>query len=190
MSMPDHSIPLSVDEQGVASHARFVASPNFDERPSGTALTLLVLHNISLPPGVFGGGAVVELFTNTLDCRAHPYFDGLRGLRVSAHFLVRRDGELIQFVACARRAWHAGASQWRGRPRCNDFSVGVELEGSDAAPYESSQYVQLARLTRALRARYPLPDIAGHADIAPGRKSDPGPGFDWARYRADIASLR
>ncbi|MCG6876870.1 MAG: 1,6-anhydro-N-acetylmuramyl-L-alanine amidase AmpD [Betaproteobacteria bacterium] len=181
-------MPLTIDEQGVASGARFIASPNFDARPIGAALTLLVLHNISLPPGIFGGQAVIELFTNTLDHRAHPYFDGLRGLRVSTHFLIRRDGELIQLVACTRRAWHAGSSQWRGRPRCNDFSVGVELEGSDVLSYEPPQYLQLARLTRALRARYPLPEIAGHSDISPGRKSDPGPSFDWARYRADLAA--
>ena len=179
---------LTIDDQGVASGVRFIASPNFDARPIGARVTLLVLHNISLPPGIFGGQAIIELFTNTLDYRAHPYFDGLRGLRVSTHFLIRRDGELIQLVACTRRAWHAGSSQWRGRPRCNDFSVGVELEGSDALAYESPQYLQLTRLTRALRARYPLPDIAGHADVSPGRKSDPGPSFDWARYRADLAA--
>jgi len=188
--MPEDSTPLTIDEHGIASGTRFVASPNFDERPSDAAPILLVLHNISLPPGIFGGSEIVQLFTNALDHRVHPYFDGLKGMRVSAHFLVRRDGELIQFVACTRRAWHAGISQWRGRPRCNDFSVGIELEGSDTAPYEPPQYVQLARLTRALRARYPLPDIAAHADISPGRKSDPGPSFDWAQYRADIAAPR
>lgn len=178
---------LTIDAQGVASGARFIASPNFDARPTVAGVTLLVLHNISLPPGFFGGEAIFDLFSNALDYRAHQYYGGLRGLRVSAHFLIRRDGELIQFVACAQRAWHAGRSQWRGRPRCNDFSIGVELEGSDTVPYESSQYLQLARLTRALRTRYPLPDIAGHADVSPGRKSDPGPHFDWARYRADLA---
>jgi AmpD protein len=188
--MPEGSTQLTVDAQGVASDTRFVASPNFDDRPDGAALTLLVLHNISLPPGIFGGRGILDLFGNSLDYRAHPYFDGLRGLRVSAHFLIRRDGELIQFVAGARRAWHAGQSSWRGHPRCKDFSLGVELEGSDAVPYVSAQYVQLARLTLALRARYPLPDIAGHADISPGRKSDPGASFDWARYRALLATPR
>ena len=188
--MSEELIPLIVDEQGVASGVRFIASPNFDERPPDAKVSLLVLHNISLPPGIFGGGAIIDLFTNALDYGAHPYYDGLRGQRVSAHFLIRRDGELIQFVACARRAWHAGSSRWRGRPRCNDYSVGVELEGSDSAAYESPQYLQLARLTRALRARYTLPDTAGHADVAPGRKSDPGPSFDWARYRAELAGLR
>jgi N-acetyl-anhydromuramoyl-L-alanine amidase len=179
---------LEIDARGIAGGVRFIASPNFDERPADIAPTLLVLHNISLPPGSFGGQAVIDLFTNALDCDAHPYYDGLRGLKVSAHFLIRRNGELIQFVACRRRAWHAGSSQWRGRPHCNDFSIGVELEGGDSVAYEAAQYRQLARLTRALRARYPLPDIAGHADVAPGRKSDPGASFDWPRYRADLAS--
>ncbi|NJN39959.1 MAG: 1,6-anhydro-N-acetylmuramyl-L-alanine amidase AmpD [Gammaproteobacteria bacterium] len=188
--MSEEPAPLTVDAQGIASGARFVASPNFDARPTGVAVSLLVLHNISLPPGVFGGPAIIDLFRGALDHRAHPYYAGLRGLRVAAHFLIRRDGELIQFVACARRAWHAGNSQWRGRSRCNDFSIGVELEGTDAIAYESRQYAQLVRLTRALRARYPLSDIVGHADVAPGRKSDPGPSFDWACYRADLASSR
>lgn len=179
--------PLTLDAQGVASGIRFIASPHFDERPSGATLSLLVLHNISLPPGSFGGRAIFDLFTGALDPRAHPYYEGLRGLRVSAHFLIRRDGELIQFVACARRAWHAGASQWRGRARCNDFSVGVELEGSDSVAYDAAQYAQLARLTRALRERYPLLDVAGHAEIAPGRKTDPGASFDWPRFRAALA---
>lgn len=179
---------LVIDSKGIASGIRFIASPNSDDRPEGIATLLLVLHNISLPPGRFGGNAIIDLFTNVLDPGADPYYEGLRGLRVSAHFLVRRDGELIQFVACSRRAWHAGISQWRGRPRCNDFSVGVELEGSDSLAYEAPQYLQLARLTRALRARYPLAAIAGHADISPGRKTDPGPSFDWARFRADLSS--
>ncbi len=188
--MSEGPTSLTVDAQGIASGTRFVASPNFDDRPEGVAPTLLVLHNISLPPGIFGGGAILDLFGNSLDYHAHPYFDGLRGLRVSAHFLIRRDGELIQFVACTRRAWHAGQSSWRGRPRCNDFSLGVELEGDDSIPYESAQYFQLTRLTRALRARYSLPDIAGHADVSPGRKSDPGASFDWARFRAMLAEPR
>ena len=188
--MSEEQRALRIDEQGVASAARFIASPNFDERPPGIQPSLLVLHNISLPPGVFAGPAVIDLFTNSIDYRAHPFFEGLRGQRVSAHFLIRRDGELIQFVACARRAWHAGSSRWRGRPRCNDFSIGIELEGSDTVAYESPQYFQLARLTRALQARYPLSETVGHADVAPDRKSDPGPSFDWARHRADLADPR
>jgi AmpD protein len=162
-------------------------SPNCDARPHDAAVTLLVLHNISLPPGKFGGKAVVELFTNRLDPAAHPYYATIAKLRVSAHFLIRRDGELIQFVPCALRAWHAGASRWRGRAACNDFSIGVELEGTDELAYESAQYATLARLTRALRRRYPIAEAVGHRDIAPRRKTDPGPAFDWVRYRRSIA---
>jgi N-acetyl-anhydromuramoyl-L-alanine amidase len=170
-------------EIGILREALQVPSPNWDLRPAGETLTLLVVHNISLPPGEFGGDAIVRLFTNTLDCGAHPYYETLRGVRVSAHFLVRRGGELLQFVPCACRAWHAGASAWKGRERCNDFSIGVELEGADDVPYTDSQYRRLAELTAALKRLYPIADIVGHADIAPGRKTDPGPAFDWARYR-------
>ena len=127
---------------------------------------------------------MIRLFCNTLDCAAHPYYDGLRGLRVSAHFLVRRSGELLQFVPCTRRAWHAGVSSWRGNARCNDFSVGIELEGSDEIPYADPQYAALAALAAALSRAYPVEDVVGHADIAPGRKTDPGPAFDWPRFRA------
>jgi len=143
---------------------------------------LIVIHNISLPPGRFGGSGIVDLFLNHLDPAAHPYYAGIAQLRVSAHFLIRRDGELIQFVACAQRAWHAGVSCWRGRERCNDFSLGIELEGSDEKPFEDAQYARLAALVRVLRGRYPIADIAGHSDIAPDRKTDPGPYFDWQRF--------
>lgn len=160
-----------------------VPSPNADERPEGTPVTLLIVHGISLPPGHFGGTAIAEFFTNRLDPFAHPYFASIASLRVSAHFLIRRDGALVQFVPCARRAWHAGASSWRGRANCNDFSVGVELEGCDDVAYETAQYRMLARLTRALRRRYPIDELVGHSDVAPGRKTDPGPAFDWDRYR-------
>ncbi|GAB4121311.1 MAG: 1,6-anhydro-N-acetylmuramyl-L-alanine amidase AmpD [Sideroxydans sp.] len=163
-------------------------SPNFDRRPPGTPVSLLVIHSISLPPDQFGGPDVCRLFTNTLDCSAHPYYAQLQGLRVSAHFLIRRDGQIIQFVSCRQRAWHAGVSQWQGRERCNDFSIGIELEGCDSVPFETVQYRELIRLTRLLRRHYPLRDIAGHADIAPGRKTDPGQYFDWARYRAGLGS--
>jgi len=146
-----------------------------------------VIHNISLPPGEFGGNAVEELFTNRLDWDAHPYYQGIRGLEVSAHFFIRRDGELIQFVPCSMRAWHAGASSWCGRERCNDFSIGIELEGSDELPFTEAQYASLAELTRTLKETYPVTGIVGHADIAPGRKTDPGPHFDWARCRRDWA---
>ena len=154
-------------------------SPNCDERPAGEAVTLLVLHSISLPPGAYCGDAVERFFTNRLDAEAHPYFDGIKNLRVSAHFLVRRDGEIIQFVPTGRRAWHAGESMWRGRSRCNDFSLGIELEGVDDDSFEPAQYRRLAELLDALGAALPLSDIAAHSDIAPARKTDPGAFFDW-----------
>jgi AmpD protein len=179
---------LFVDRAGIVRAAKQVPSPNCDARPEGVAITLLVVHNISLPPGRFGGAAIVELFTNRLDLSAHPYFATVASLRVSAHFLIGRDGGLTQFVSCARRAWHAGASSWRGRECCNDFSIGIELEGTDDMPYEAAQYSMLARLARALRRRYPIVDIAGHSEIAQGRKTDPGPAFDWARFRRMLAS--
>jgi AmpD protein len=174
---------LHVDRAGVIRAVAQVPSPNFDERPEGQTISLLVIHGISLPPGQFGGPWVVELFTNRLSPKAHPYFADLASLRVSAHFFIRREGTLAQFVPCELRAWHAGESSWHGRPRCNDFSIGVELEGTDDSPYEDAQYATLARLTRALCRRYPIRDIAGHSQIAPGRKTDPGPGFDWPRFR-------
>ena len=174
---------LRLDAEGRIAGARFVPSPNCDARPARRAIDLIVIHHISLPPGKFGGPAIVELFTNRLDPGAHPYFATLAGIRVSAHFLIRRDGALWQFVPCAARAWHAGESRWRGRTRCNDFSIGIELEGTGETPFTATQYRRLARLTRVLKARYPIRDIVGHSDIAPGRKSDPGPHFDWARYR-------
>jgi len=140
-----------------------------------------VLHSISLPPGEYGGDAIERLFTNRLDPAAHPYFAEVAALRVSSHFLIRRDGELLQFVPVARRAWHAGVSSWRGRERCNDFSIGVELEGADDGPFTDEQYARLARLVADLRRALPLRDLAAHSDVAPGRKTDPGPGFDWPR---------
>jgi N-acetyl-anhydromuramoyl-L-alanine amidase len=173
---------LAIGERGFANLARQVRSPNHDARPPGAKVTLLVIHGISLPPGEFGGDGVLRLFTNRLDPGQHPYYASIAALRVSAHFLVRRDGALIQFVSCNDRAWHAGASTWKGRERCNDYSVGVELEGTDATPYAAAQYTMLARLTRALRRRYPIADVVGHSDIAPGRKTDPGPSFDRARF--------
>jgi AmpD protein len=181
---------LTIDVHGVATPAHQIASPNRDARPPGAEITLLVVHGISLPPGEFGGNGIVDLFTNCLDPRAHPYYATIGSLAVSAHFLIRRDGTLIQFVACAERAWHAGASAWKGRARCNDYSIGVELEGADEIPYAAAQYAMLARLAKALRRRYPIADIVGHSDIAPGRKSDPGPAFDWARLQRLAAPAR
>jgi len=181
---------MKIDPDGLLPQARYIASPNCDERPPGEAITLLVLHSISLPPGQYGGDAIERLFTNRLDPAAHPYFRDIVAQKLSSHFLVRRDGELLQFVPVQRRAWHAGASCWRGRSRCNDFSVGVELEGADDQPFADSQYAVLADLTRALQRAYPIQDCVGHSDIAtpPGRKTDPGPHFDWARFRSLIKS--
>ena len=173
---------MHITRAGLVREARFIASPNCDDRPPGCAVGLLVIHHISLPPGEFGGPGIVQLFTNAIDPAAHPYFETLAGTRVSAHFLIRRDGKLLQIVPCAKRAWHAGESSWKGRGRCNDFSVGIELEGTGDAPFTTPQYRRLAVLTRALQARYPIRDIVGHSDIAPGRKADPGPHFDWVRY--------
>ncbi|MBN9123974.1 MAG: N-acetylmuramoyl-L-alanine amidase [Nitrosospira sp. 56-18] len=166
---------------------RFIPSPNCDERPPGCSVSLLVIHSISLPPGEFGGNGVIELFTNRLDHDEHPYYRNLRDLKVSAHFFIRRDGETIQFVPCEKRAWHAGVSSWQGRDRCNDYSIGIELEGGDTQPFTGAQYEALISLTTTLHKTYPITDIAGHADIAPGRKTDPGPCFDWERYRKGCA---
>lgn len=163
-----------------------VPSPNFDPRPANAAIDLLVIHNISLPPGEFGGPYIADLFANRLDCSLHPYFEQLRHLKVSAHFLIRRDGEVLQFVSVNDRAWHAGVSSFCGRERCNDFSVGIELEGTDFEPFDSRQYDALAMLTKSLRRRFPLEQITGHEHIAPGRKTDPGPCFDWDRYRRSL----
>lgn len=171
----------SIGAEGWLADARQIASPNYDERPEGESIRLIVIHNISLPPGVFSGDAVIELFTNCLDWDADPYYAQIRDMRVSSHFFIRRDGSLIQFVPCAKRAWHAGASCWRGRERCNDFSLGIELEGSDDQPFTDAQYASLNSLIALLMQTYPIEDIVGHSDIAPGRKTDPGPHFDWAR---------
>jgi len=170
--------------------ARRVESPNFDQRPPGVRVDLLVIHHISLPPGRFSGDAVERLFTNRLAPGEHPFFESLQGLRVSSHFFVRRRGEVLQFVGCDSRAWHAGVSRFRGRSRCNDFSIGVELEGSGEVPFTQAQYRRLAQLTARLAERYPLRWVAGHSDIAPGRKVDPGPRFEWARYLAGIEGTR
>ena len=167
---------------GWYSPARVVCSPNCNQRPPGSSVDLVVIHNISLPPGVFRGDAIEKLFTNTLEFSAHPFFRQLSGLRVSAHFLVRRDGTLLQFVSCDQRAWHAGVSSWRGRSDCNDFSIGIEVEGSDERPFTARQYARLAGLMRQLLRAYPaINGLAGHSEIAPGRKTDPGPHFDWDR---------
>lgn len=169
------------DAVGWLAAARQEPSPNCDARPAGVTPWLLVVHAISLPPGKFGSDDILDFFANRLAVDRHPYFSGIQDLRVSAHFLIRRDGELIQFVSCDERAWHAGVSSWRGCERCNDFSIGVELEGCDEQAFEAAQYERLIALIDELRARYPLTDVVAHSDIAPGRKTDPGPFFDWER---------
>ncbi len=169
---------------GWLTNVQHCPSPNFDERPAGTTIDLLVVHGISLPPGEFGGPHIDAMFCNRLDPQAHPYFEQIVGLKVSAHALIRRNGNITQYVTFDKRAWHAGASNFQGRAACNDFSIGVELEGTDDGPYESAQYRQLAGLARLLMRHWPAitPErITGHCDIAPGRKTDPGPHFDWRR---------
>lgn len=168
-----------VDREGWLEGALQVPSANCDARPLGTCVSLLVIHAISLPPGEFGGCAVTALFTNAIDAGRHPYYESIAALRVSAHLLVRRDGGIVQYVPFAKRAWHAGVSCWKGRERCNDFSIGIELEGSDQLHFSGAQYISLGRLVNVLRQEHPIQDVVGHSDIAPGRKTDPGPFFDW-----------
>ena len=192
MTVP--SLPAACDfridlETGLAQGAAYLPSPHCDDRPAGMAIELLVVHAISLPAGQYGGPDVAALFCGTLDCRARADYADLAGLRVSAHFFIRRDGQIVQFVPVHRRAWHAGVSHFAGRERCNDFSLGIELEGCDEDDFTAHQYAALASLTRALRVTCPAiraEAIVGHSEIAPGRKTDPGPHFDWARYRAAI----
>lgn len=175
-----HNPPYSIDTKGIIASAKQIVSPNFDDRANDCAIDMVVIHNISLPPSEYGGHGIVALFTNQLDPNEHPYYAQIYTAKVSTHFLIRRDGELIQFVPCSKRAWHAGASNWQGRERCNDFSVGIELEGSDFDPFESSQYNSLNSLLASLKQTYPIQHVVGHSDIAPGRKTDPGPFFDWS----------
>jgi AmpD protein len=181
------SLSHALDASGWLPAARRLPSPNCDARPEGTAIELIVIHNISLPPGVFEGDAVIDLFTNRLDWDAHPYYQGIRGIQVSAHFFIRRDGTLIQFVPCSLRAWHAGVSSWQARERCNDFSIGIELEGTDDLPFTEAQYATLTPLVLLLKQAYPIRDVVGHSDIAPGRKTDPGPHFAWQRIGGQTA---
>ena len=184
-------IPAIDVATGLMPEARYVPSPHHDARPAGMAIDLLVIHGISLPPGDFGGPWIEQLFLGKLPSDAHPYFKQLKGMKVASHLLIRRDGELVQFVPFSARAWHAGASSFRGREACNDFSIGIEIEGADDIPYMPAQYSRLAAVTAALMQSYPgitPAHIVGHSDIAPGRKTDPGPAFDWARYRDILAS--
>ena len=177
---------FSIDAAGWCQQARRVPSPHYNERAAPDDISLLVVHGISLPPGEFGGPFIDDLFMGRLDPEAHPYFAGIHQLRVSAHCLIRRDGELVQYVPFGARAWHAGVSSWQGREACNDFSIGIELEGTDETPYTEAQYRALVGLTRAILERYPAitrEKIVGHCDIAPGRKTDPGASFQWDYYR-------
>ncbi len=184
--------PCRVDvPTGLLVGVRQVLSPHFDSRPGGVVPELIVVHGVSLPPGEFGGPWIDRLFTGNLPADAHPYFREIFGLRVSAHALIRRDGSVVQYVPFGERAWHAGKSEYGGRTACNDFSIGIELEGTDDVPYEHSQYIQLGALIRALLEAYPslsAERVVGHSDVAPGRKTDPGPVFDWARLRALLAT--
>lgn len=183
----------SLRETGLIPFARWSPSPNFGPRPAGAAISLLVVHNISLPPGQFGGPEIEDFFCNRLDHSAHPYFEALSGLQVSAHLLIRRDGAVVQFVSLLERAWHAGRSCFDGQEECNDFSIGIELEGTDDIPYTSEQYQQLARVSSLVMTAWPeitTGRITGHCDIAPGRKSDPGSAFDWPHFRAALQAIQ
>lgn len=184
---PDVATPW---REGWHPHARIQPSPNCGERPPDTSISLIVVHSISLPPGEYGRDFVQALFANTLDWEAHPYFSQIRGMQVSAHFYIRRDGELWQFVSCDARAWHAGVSSFGGRANCNDFSIGIELEGLEGDRFEAAQYERLASLCLELAARYPIEAVAGHEHVAPGRKHDPGSGFDWVRLQRRIGWSR
>jgi AmpD protein len=183
---PDASAGNALWHDGWYRFARRTDSPNFGPRPAGVQPDLLVIHSISLPPGQYGGDQVQQLFCNTLDWDTHPYFQSIRGLQVSAHFYVRRGGELWQFVSCDQRAWHAGASSHQGRGDCNDFSIGIELEGLEGQSFEPPQYEALASLAAAISQAYPIGQVTGHEHIAPGRKHDPGAGFDWPALRRSL----
>jgi AmpD protein len=181
--------PYIINSAGIAGDAQFIASPNYDARPvqengQPTNIGLIVIHNISLPPGQYGGNGIIELFTNQLNPAEHPYYAKIHTHTVSAHFLIRRAGDLIQFVSCLNRAWHAGASTWQGKSRCNDFSIGIELEGSDFEAFTPAQYLTLKRLLAGLNASFAIKAIVGHSNIAPERKTDPGPYFDWTQVDA------
>ncbi len=179
-------------ETGRISGVRWCPSPNFGPRPEGANISLLVVHNISLPPGQFGGNAIERFFCNCLDASEHPYFETIAELKVSAHALIRRDGDVVQFVSLLERAWHAGRSCFRGEEECNDFSIGIELEGSDDIPYTPAQYARLAELSKLIMQAWPritADRITGHCDIAPGRKTDPGPAFDWDYYHQCLSDL-
>ncbi len=180
---------MKIDAEGYLSEVRFISSPNYDDRPQGCEINLLVIHNISMPPDVFEGDGVIDLFTNQINSDLACY-ESIKDLKVSSHFFIRRNGEVIQFVSCDKRAWHAGRSFWKGRENCNDFSVGVEMEGSDKTPFSKDQYLSLVTLTAELSKSYPITDIIGHSDISPKRKTDPGPYFDWSYFKDALLIAR
>ena len=185
--------PPAADTSGFSGwldSTQHIPSPNVGERPAGLPIDLVVVHSISLPPGQYGGPEIEQLFTNRLDFDAHPYFQKIRGLEVSSHFVIRRTGPIQQFASTWARAWHAGTSQWCGRSNCNDFSIGIELEGLEGESFEAIQYLQLAKLCQELRHHHPLRGIAGHEHIAPGRKQDPGPGFDWPHFKSLLSHAK
>lgn len=186
MSGSEADAPGSLWRAGWYGYARQLTSPNFGPRPAGAIVDLIVVHSISLPPGRYGGDEVQQLFTNTLDWNAHPYFKQIEGMQVSSHFYIRRNGELWQFVSCDERAWHAGQSHYRGRGNCNDDSIGIELEGLEGGAFEQAQYESLGGLCAAIGQRYPIDHVAGHEHIAAGRKNDPGAGFDWGNLRGAL----
>ena len=186
MKQVDAQNPAPLWLDGWYQFAGHVASPNFGPRPPDSKPELIVVHAISLPPGCYGGFEVEQLFTNQLDWDQHPYFESIRGMAVSSHFYIRRQGELVQFVSADDRAWHAGVSSFRGRSNCNDYAIGVELEGAEDGPFEDAQYETLAVLCAAVLQRYCVADLAGHEHVAPGRKTDPGPGFDWRRLQRSL----
>lgn len=175
---------LKINQNGICPQAELIESPNYDLREIKDDISLIVIHNISLPPTVYGGNGVIELFTNQLNSNDHPYYAEIAHLKVSSHFFIRRDGSLIQFVPCTKRAWHAGVSNWEGREKCNDFSIGIELEGSDFEAFEPKQYDTLKSLIKSLKMTYPIQSVVGHSDVAPGRKTDPGPYFNWHEINA------
>lgn len=189
--VPSDQNITTLRETGKLPEARWCPSPNYGPRPDGASVSLLVVHNISLPPGQFGGTEIEDFFCNRLDHTAHPYFETIAGMQVSAHALIRRDGSMVQFVSLLDRAWHAGRSSFQGEEECNDFSIGIELEGADDVPYTEGQYRQLAATAHLIMAAWPAitPErLTGHCDIAPGRKTDPGPAFDWSYFRAVLAN--
>jgi len=179
MRMISHKKKLQLNHKGFIKNTKQIPSPNYNARPKDTEINLIVIHNISLPPNQYGGNFIEQFFTNKLDSNKHPYFKEIKNVKVSSHFVIDRKGDLIQYVSCNYRAWHAGISEWNGKDNCNNYSIGIELEGSDHLEYDNAQYEKLNQLIDCLKSIYNIKDIVGHCDIAPGRKTDPGPLFNW-----------